>query len=143
MSLPSRKKSRRAAVTVEFAFVFPVFLIFLFAGVEMARLNMLRHAADNAAYESARHGIVPGASVAEVEQKAQEYLSSVKVTNGGVTVTPNPITEATTDVTVTVAVPLDGNSWVTPQFTKNATIQASSTLRAERYRGIQPVTPAP
>ncbi len=141
MSLLSRKTARRAAVTVEFAFVFPVFLIFLFAGVEMARLNMLRHAADNAAYESARYGIVPGATVAEVEQKAHEYLGSVKVTNGNITVNPDPITEDTVDLTVTVSVPLDGNAWISPQFMSEAAIQATSTLRAERYRGIQSITP--
>ena len=103
----------------------------------MARLNVLRHAADNAAYESARHGIVPGATVSEVEQKAHEYLNAVKVSGATVTVSPNPITETTTDITVDVALPLDGNVWVTSKFTDNSAINASCSLRSERYRGIQ------
>lgn len=131
-----RTSKRRAAVTVEFAFTFPLFVLFLFAGVEMSRLNMLRHAADNAAYEACRFGIVPGANVTEVEQKAQTYLDSVKVVNATINATPDPITEDTTDLTVDVVIPLAANSWIIPNFTDGGAIRASSSLRTERYRGI-------
>ena len=130
------KRHRRAAVTVEFAFVLPLFVLFLYAGIEMSRLNMIRHAADNAAYEASRFGIVPGANVAEVEGKAQDYLDSVRVVGATITVAPDPITEETANVSVSVDIPLARNSWIIPDFTKNASVSASSTLRAERYRGI-------
>ena len=49
---PSR--TRRGATTVEFAIVAPVFFLFLLASIEFSRLNIIRHTADNAAYEAAR-----------------------------------------------------------------------------------------
>ena len=47
------RRSRRAPV-VEFAIVAPIFFLFLMAAFEFGWLNVLRHTADNAAYEAAR-----------------------------------------------------------------------------------------
>jgi Flp pilus assembly protein TadG len=129
--------ARRAAVTVEFAFVLPIFLLFVFSVIEFARLNEIRHAVDNAAYEAARKAIVPGADAEAVESLASDYLDNVLNAKGySVEVSPNPITEDVNEVTVTVGVPLSQNLWASPVYGKTAVVTASSTLRTERYRGI-------
>lgn len=131
-------QQRRGAVTVEFALVVPLFFLFAFASVEFTRLNTVRHAIDNAAYEAARVGIAPGANAADVKSRAEHYLENVaEVTGGSVTITPNPITAAADEITVSISVPLDENAWVAPKFAAGTTITRSSTLRTERYRGIE------
>lgn len=127
---------RRGAVTVEFALVSVVFFTLVFGMVEFSRLSIIRHAADNAAYEGARTGIVPGATVADVEAAAQQMLDVVSVGTSTIVVTPNPLTNAADDVTVTVNVPVADNSWMVPKFSNGLTIQSSATLGTERYRGI-------
>lgn len=129
---------RPGAITVEFALVLPVFLLLMFASVEFARLNMMRHAADNAAYEAARVGILPGADATNVASVATNYMQS-KLGAQGVTVnvTPDPIADDTPEVTVNVSIPMDQNAWVTPRFSVGYQITASSSLRTERYRGIE------
>lgn len=135
---PAIRQSRRGAVTVEFALVIPLFLLFAFASVEFARLNFVRHAVDNAAYEAARMAIVPGASSTDVRDRANHYLENVaEVAGSTIVVTPDPITTTTEEVTVSISVPLDQNAWVAPKFAAGATIIRSSTLRTERYRGIE------
>jgi Flp pilus assembly protein TadG len=125
-------------VTVEFALVVPLFFLFAFASFEFSRLNFVRHAVDNAAYEAARVGIVPGANVNTVRDRANHYLDNIaKVTGSTVIVTPNPITSTANEITVSIIVPLDQNAWVTPKFAAGKTITRSSTLRTERYRGIE------
>ena len=130
------KNRRRGAVTVEFVLVSLVFFTLVFGMVEFSRLNIIRHAADNAAYEGARVGIVPGATVAEVEAAAQRMLDVVGVGTSTVVVTPDPLTTDADDVTVSVTVPVAENSWMVPKFSNGLTIQSSTTLGTERYRGI-------
>ena len=130
------QQQRRGAVVVEFALVATLVILVIFSMFEFSWVNVMRHTADNAAYEASRFGIVPGANVAEVEDKAQDYLDSVRVVGATITVAPDPITEETANVSVSVDIPLARNSWIIPDFTKNASVSASSTLRAERYRGI-------
>lgn len=126
------KRERRGATVVEFALTAPVFLIFLFAAFEFGWMNVLRHTADNAAYEAARTAIVPGATVAEAEAKATSLLNIIGAREATVTITPNPLTVAADNVTVNIKIPMNKNSLVIPRFTKSSTIKASSTLRTER-----------
>ena len=143
LGTPSRSgnsvtQKRRGAVTVEFALVVPLFFLFAFASIEFSRLNFVRHTVDNAAYEAARVGIVPGAHANTVRARANHYLDNIaKVTGSTIVVSPNPITSTTDEVTVSISVPLDQNAWVAPKFAVGKTITRSSTLRTERYRGIE------
>ena len=59
------KQNRTGATAVEFAIVAPVFFLILFAMFEFSRVNVLRHTADNAAYEASRVAIIPGATAAD------------------------------------------------------------------------------
>ena len=59
-SATRRQRLRRGATAVEFAIVLPILLTFVWAAFEFTRWAMIRHVADNAAYEAARCVIVPG-----------------------------------------------------------------------------------
>ena len=125
-------KQRRGAVTVEFAFALPILLLFTFAGLEFSRVNMIRNTAINAAYEGARKGIVPGATVADCEAAANDLLNFVEINGGTVTTSPSPIQPSTEAVTVTVTIPITAaNSFITPEYFLGKTIQSSVTLPRE------------
>ena len=53
MKLIQRQTERRGATAVEFAITAPIFFIFLLASFEFGWMNVLRHSAENAAYEGA------------------------------------------------------------------------------------------
>jgi Flp pilus assembly protein TadG len=123
---------RRGAAVVEFALTAPVFFLFLLAAFEFGWLNVMRHTADNAAYEAARTAMVPGATVAEATAKANRILNAVGARSVTITVTPNPITTATTQVKVEVDLPMSNNALVVPKFTKTTVLHSEATLKTER-----------
>lgn len=123
---------RKGAVAVEFAITAPIFFLFLLASFEFGWLNVMRHTADNAAYEAARSVIVPGATAAEAKAKATSILNVVGARGATINITPNSITNATTQVTVAVDIPMKSNGLITPRFTGNTTLHSESTLKTER-----------
>ena len=127
---------RRGATLVEFALVTPVFLLFMFAAIEFAHLNTLRNTANNAAYEAARKVVVPGGTSAEAEDEAARILSAVGTRTFTIEVTPDVITDDTRAVSVNIRVPYEQNALMVPWFTGAVTINSESTLRTERYSGI-------
>jgi Flp pilus assembly protein TadG len=127
-------KGRLGATTVEFALVAPAFFLVIMAMFEFTRLNVLRHTADNAAYEAARVAIVPGATVAQATTEANRLLSIVNARGAQVNFNPATITPETDSVTATVTIPLDSNGWVVPHFTRGRTLTSSATMRTERVR---------
>jgi Flp pilus assembly protein TadG len=128
----NKRKQRRGATAVEFALTAPVFIIFLLAAFEFGWLNVVRHTADNAAYEAARTAIVPGATETEARVKAEKLLNIVGTRGATITVTPNPLTVASDEVTVNIQIPMNQNGLIVPRFTSKTVIEASSTLRTER-----------
>lgn len=110
----------------------PIFLIFLMASLEFGWFNVIRHTADNAAYEAARIAMVPGATSAEATAKVDELLNILGVRAATVNVMPKTITNDTDEVTVEVSVPMNSNGLIIPRFTKNKTIIATATLKTER-----------
>jgi len=128
-----RRRDRRCGATaVEFAISAPVFIVFLMASFEFGWFNVIRHTADNAAYEAARIAMVPGATADEATAKANSLLNVVGARAASVVVTPSTITTDTDHVTVTIEVPMNNNGVILPRFTRNKSIVASSTLRTER-----------
>lgn len=126
------KAPRRGATTVEFAIIAPVFFLLLLTSFEFSRLNVIRHTADNAAYEAARIGMVPGATATEAVNEANRILNIAGTNGARVTVNPATLTPNTRQITVTVDVPMDQNGWITPKFTSGRTMRSESTLKAER-----------
>src|SRR5262245_32680471 len=117
-----RRDPRTGAVAVEFAITAPIFLLFLLAAFEFGWLNVMRHTADNAAYEAARTAIVPGATAAEALAKANSILNVVGARGVTVNITPTTITNSTASVTVAVDLPMSNNGLITPRFTGNTVL---------------------
>jgi len=130
---PRSRSRRRATTTVEFAVCLPLVMLLFFGSIEFARVNMLRHTLTAAAYEGARRGIVPGATADDVRTIATSVLSSAYATAYTIDVSPATITAATTEVTVTVSLPIDQNSWVASMFFSGKSLSKSFTLRREQY----------
>ena len=124
---------RHGAVAVEFALCAPLLFFFFFASLEFARVNMIRQSVENAVYEGSRRGIVPGATANDCRASAQAVLNSISVNGATINVAPSVITPDTTEVTVSVAVPVSSNSWVVPIFFGDKSITSSMTLRRERF----------
>jgi Flp pilus assembly protein TadG len=117
---------------VEFAIALPALLLFTFAGVEFARVNMIRNTAANAAYEGARAGITPGSTAADCEAAANRLLNFTGISGGTAVATPNPILPDSRTVTVTVTVPISAaNSFLTPQFYIGKSLVSSVALPRE------------
>lgn len=135
----------RGAYTVEFAVVLPlVFLLFL-GGIEFARMHLVRHVVDNAAYEAARHVIVPGATADEAIAQANKILASVNAVGAQVQITPNPITEETKSVSVKVTLPCSENMLSLSNFSSGLNIVSETKLFTERnlLQKVDAVLPPP
>ncbi len=125
-------RSRRGAVIVEFALTVPIFLLFLMASFEFGWLNVIRHTADNAAYEAARAAIIPGATAADATAKANSLLNIVGARGAKVTITPAVLTTTTEQVTVAIDIPMKSNGLVIPRFSGKKILHSASTMRTER-----------
>jgi Flp pilus assembly protein TadG len=123
---------RRGATAVEFAIAAPIFFLFLLAAFEFGWLNVIRHTADNAAYEAARTAIVPGATAAEAKTVAKGLLDIVGTRAATITITPSVLTNATQQVKVAVDVPMNSNGLIAPRFTSKTVLHSESTLKTER-----------
>jgi len=126
-------QTRSGAVVVEFAICAPLLFMFFFASLEFSRVNMIRQSIENAVYEGARRGIVPGATADDCRNSAQAVLNTIFARNATISVTPTVITQDTSEVTVAVSVPVNNNSWVIPVFFANKTISSAMTLKRERF----------
>ena len=117
---------------MEFAVTAPIFFVFLLAAFEFGWMNVLRHTADNAAYEAARAAMVPGATAADAKTKAKSLLKIVGAKKATVSITPAVLSPSTKEVTVAVDIPMKSNGLIVPRFTKKTVLHSESTLRTER-----------
>jgi len=123
--------SRRGAVAVEFAIVAPLLFLFFFAGFEFCRVAMIRHTVDNAVYEGARRGIIPGGTAGEVRTEAERVLSTIGLSSFNLQVIPAVIDDDTDEVTVRVQIPLDANTFVPASFFVGKQLDRELTMRRE------------
>lgn len=131
---PNKPRKRRGAAMVEFAIVAPILFLFFFAAFEFCRANMIRHTADNAVYEGARMGILPGSTAAEAQQEARRLLNTLGLQNFDVQVTPSVLQDDTEQITVRAEVPLDGNSFLPTQYFTGRVIAREITMTREGVR---------
>ena len=122
---------------VEFALCLPLVMLFFWASIEFARAAILQHAVDNAAYEACRIVIVPGGSTTEAKTAANKTLKTFSIQGATVSVSPDPITESTTQVTCTVSAPASSSMWGTPKFFSGKVLTGKSTLITERTPSLQ------
>jgi Flp pilus assembly protein TadG len=127
----SSTKQRSGAVAAEFAIVAPLVFGLFFGCYEMARANLMQHAAESAAYEAARVGIIPGAAADEVSAAADFVLNSVGVSVFNVEVTPDVITRDTEKVTVEINVPFESNFSVGAFLMNGTSFRGTCTLNRE------------
>lgn len=125
------RPKRRGAVAVEFAIVVPILFLFFFAGFEFMRVSMVRHTVDNAVYEGARRGIIPGSTNAEVRSEAERVLGTIGIDTFNLEVLPANITDQTEEVTVRITVPLDENTYVPAKYFLGEELVRELTLQRE------------
>lgn len=124
--------SRKGASSLEFALVGSTLFLLIFAAVEFVRVNLVRHTANHACYEAARHVIVPGGNRNEAMDRARSVLSHLGIRDAQIVITPNEITEETTTIRVEIDIPMRRNGWGLMQFMGNRNIQTYSELLTER-----------
>ena len=127
-----QRRPRRGAVSVEFAFVAPLLFLFVFAGIEFSRVNLIRNTLKNASYEGARRGVVPGATAADCIAASQELLDLVFVSGSTIDVSPAVIAPETDEITVSISLPLDTNGYIAPHFFAGRALTSSVTLPREQ-----------
>jgi Flp pilus assembly protein TadG len=94
----ARGESDRGSSSVEFAILFPIIVVLLFAGPQLALWYFAREAADAAAHAGARAASVSGAAGGAGQQAAEEYLGRL----GAGTITRYSVAEQDTATTVSV-----------------------------------------
>lgn len=125
---PVRKPLNRCGVTtVEFSLVFPIALLFFLSLIALVQMFIIRNAVENAAYFGARKGIIAGTTEEEIRAVIAEEVRLGLVSNFSAT-----INRLGDNVTVTVTVPMRGNSWVTAGFAPQVVaISQSCTLQKQ------------
>jgi Flp pilus assembly protein TadG len=101
----------------------PVAFLIFFTALEFGRVNMIRHSMENATYEGARRGLVPGTSEAEIRQATKSVLDAVSVINPRIR-----ISNRTDDITVSVEADFNEQGWFAPIFFYNKTLATTLTL---------------
>jgi Flp pilus assembly protein TadG len=129
----AKRGQRRGTVVVEIAICLPLLFFFFFAALEISRVNMIRQTVENAVYEGSRRGVVPGATATDCRNAAQAVLDSVSANDADIEVEPATLGDNVPEVTVSIEVPINSNSWVAPFFFQDRVITSSMTLRKERY----------
>ncbi len=124
-------RRRTGATAVEFAFCAPIFFLLVFAGIELARANMLIHTVESASLQGARRGIISGATAAQCKQASQNVLNVAQVNEYSITISPAKITEKTDKISVKVTVPMDDNLYFTPSFFGGKTISRTMVINRE------------
>ena len=132
-TLKTKRKSRLGAATVEMAFCLPIFLLAVFANVEVGRGLVAQQVLVNAARVGSRACIVGGLTAAETEQVVIDYVADNNLQGVYVTVTPEPTTASIGDpITVTASVNYNDVRILSPRYLMDRTLSASSTMRKER-----------
>ena len=122
-------KRNLGSVCVEFALVSPIFFLIIFASIEFARVHMIQSAAENACFEGARRGIVPGATAETCREQCEEILRIAGVQDFTVEVTPNNIDANTELVTVHADIPITSrNSFGISAFFRGRALRKEISL---------------
>jgi pilus assembly protein CpaE len=127
--MPSRRgESDRGSSSVEFAILFPIIVILLFAGPQLALWYFAREAADAAAHAGARAASVSGAAGGAGQEAADQYLARL----GTGAITRYSVAEQDTATAVTVHITAEvPNVIPLPGFTP--TVDVTVTRGKERF----------
>ena len=128
------KKQRRGAVMVEMAITSGLVFFFFFAALEFCRVSMIRHTVENALYESARQGIVPGATSTEIQSTARRVLSRIGISGANIDVSPTNIQNSTPEVSVRIRLPLDTGLFAPALFFVGKSLDRTLVMQREGAR---------
>ena len=128
------KKQRRGAVMVEMAITSGLVFFFFFAALEFCRVSMIRHTVENALYESARQGIVPGATSTEIQSTARRVLSRIGISGANIEVSPTNIQNSTPEVSVRIRLPLDRGLFAPALFFVGKSLDRTLVMQREGAR---------
>lgn len=129
-----RSKASRGAVAVEFAICVPLLFTLLFGCYELCRANLMQHAAESAAYEGARIGIIPGATEEEIRDACDFIMTSVGVRTFTIETRNTVSREDNSEfVTVDIQIPFQENFQLGTFFVSDPTFLGSCTLRRESF----------
>ena len=130
------RKPRAGINVVEFAVVVPIFFLFVFGIIEIARGFMTTHLLTNAARAGCRLGILSGKSTDDIKTAVNTVLGQT-ITGFTTTVTVNgKAVDASTagsndEISVVVSVPVADISWVPASHYLNGNIAGRYSLRRE------------
>ena len=119
---------------VEMAITSGLAFFFFFAALEFCRVSMIRHTVENALYEGARHGIVPGVTATEIQSTARGVLSRIGVSGATIDVTPSIIQNSTTEVSVRIRLPLDRGLFAPAFFFVGKSLDRTLVMQREGVR---------
>ena len=88
-----RERRRVAGAAVEFAVVFPTFLLFLWGVLEFGRLVMVEHAVQRAANEAARAAVTPEGTIQDALAAAESVLAANGISGAQITITPTNLAD--------------------------------------------------
>lgn len=137
MQRSGKSRSSRGAMLVEIAILLPIIFLMIAAFIELSRAWMLKQTADSAAYEGARAAIVAGAVPNDGRAAAESLLKSSGIKSWYITISPQVIEEDSAYVTLSVSIPVAGNTWIAPFFFKKTEMASSVTLITERPAAVQ------
>lgn len=129
-----QRPRRTGAVLVEFAVTVGLVFFLFMAAVEFCRVSMMRHTVEHALYEGARHGIVPGATPAEVRDRASRVLRTIGVTSATIDVSPAALSTSTPEVSVRIQVPLDRGLFGPVVFFRGRSLDRTLVMQREGSR---------
>jgi len=109
------------------ALVSPIIFLMFLGAIELNNLNFIRNTAANAVYEGARAGMVSGGTSADSNSAVMAYLSKVGVHHGA---TINSSVSAQ-EVTVSVSIPMNLNSFGISRFTSGYNVMQQISLKRE------------
>ena len=132
--------TRPGATTVELAFCIPVLLAIVLGIMEFSRGLQIQQTLRQAAFEGARAGIELDASTADVTSAVNAITSSLAVKNPTITIVPNPLTNTSPTVSVTVSTTPATNGWFLKFFNNNSVISATITLNREAQSVSVPIS---
>ncbi len=119
---------------VEMAITSGLAFFFFFAALEFCRVSMIRHSVENALYEGARHGIVPGATESEIQNKARSVLNRIGVSGATIDVSPRNIQNSTPEVSVRIRLPLDRGLFAPALFFVGKSLDRTLVMQREGVR---------
>lgn len=126
-----KQAKRTGATAVEFAVTCGLVFMFFFASLEFSRVTMYRHSVENALYEGARSGIMPGATNQKVVDATTQLLHRAGIYHAVVEVSPPVITNSTPSLQVRIQMALDRGLYAPAFYFLGKSLDRSIEMRRE------------